>query len=127
MLGGNSGPEKRVSMVGACGSRENAKGAAVLECREGGIVEEYILENAVNNPTSVPEIFSLEVLTLMRALPNLTVLLNTWMVAAETQPPGSGAAASAPNRIVSIVAENQMVQRRYTIKVRHFPGRFSPF
>ena len=38
---------RRVGQVGAAG---------VLECREGGIVEEYILENAVNNPTTVPEV-----------------------------------------------------------------------
>ena len=41
MLGGNSGPTKRVAMVGACGSRESPNGALIQECREGGIVEEY--------------------------------------------------------------------------------------
>jgi hypothetical protein len=115
MLGGNSGPQKRVKMVGACGSRADQQGSAgVLECREGGIVEEYLLENAVNNPTVVPEIFSLEILTAMKAEPNLTVLLNTWMVSAETQ---GGAATKS---ITSVTCENQMVQRRYKINAKAF-------
>jgi hypothetical protein len=121
MLGGNSGPEKRVSMVGACGSRESPNGALIQECREGGIVEEYILENAVNNPTfngrdAVHELFSLEVLTLMKAEPNLTVLLNTWMVSVETEA-GTG---GGPKMITSATCENQMVQRRYTVKAKAF-------
>ena len=121
MLGGNSGPEKRVSMVGACGSRENPKGADILECREGGIVEEYILENAVNNPTfngrdAVHELFSLEVLTLMKAEPNLTVLLNAWMVSVRVE----GGGREGPKTITSATCENQMVQRRYTVKAKAF-------
>jgi hypothetical protein len=121
MLGGNSGPTKRVKMVGACGSRgDQEHSAGVLECREGGIVEEYILENAVNNPTIVPEIFSLEVLTLMKAEPNLTVLLNTWMVSAETQQQAATAEGAAQKSITSVTCENQMVQRRYKINAKAF-------
>jgi glycine/D-amino acid oxidase-like deaminating enzyme len=43
VLGGNSGSEVRLRMVGACGGRSGAAGenAMSLECREGGIVEEY--------------------------------------------------------------------------------------
>jgi hypothetical protein len=39
-------------MVGACGVRSGAGDIndLLLDCREGGIVEEYILDNAVNNP-----------------------------------------------------------------------------
>ena len=37
-----------------------------VDCREGGIVEEYQLDNAVNNPHLVPELFSLEIFTLMK-------------------------------------------------------------
>ena len=36
-----------------------------LDCREGGVVEEYILNNAVSNPDHVPELFSLELLTMV--------------------------------------------------------------
>ena len=123
VLGGNSGSEVRLSMVGACGPRAGSgdKYALRLECREGGIVEEYILENAVNNPTfngrdAVHELFSLEVLTLMKAEPNLTVLLNTWMVSVRVEP-GTG---GGPKTITSATCENQMVQRRYTVKAKAF-------
>ena len=51
-----------------------------VECREGGIVEEYQLDNAVNNPDLVAELFSMEMYTLMRAEPNLTLFQNTWLV-----------------------------------------------
>ena len=42
VLGGNSGSEIRVTMVGACGGGERAGNAMELDCREGGIVEEYV-------------------------------------------------------------------------------------
>ena len=66
VLGGNSGSEVRLAMVGACGGRTGTgdTNALKLECREGGIVEEYQLDNAVNNPDLVPELFSLEVFSL---------------------------------------------------------------
>lgn len=65
VLGGNSGSEVRLRMVGACGGRAAGNNNALtLECREGGIVEEYQLDNAVNNPDLVPELFSLEVFSL---------------------------------------------------------------
>ena len=52
VLGGNAGSEVRLRMVGACGGRSGSGDAYALqlECREGGIVEEYQLDNAVNNP-----------------------------------------------------------------------------
>ena len=76
VLGGNSGSEVRLSMVGACGPRAGSgdKYALRLECREGGIVEEYQLDNAVNNADLVPELFSLELLTLIKAEPRITLL-----------------------------------------------------
>lgn len=47
VLGGNSGSEVRVAMVGACGGRTGSgnENQMRLECREGGIVEEYQLDN----------------------------------------------------------------------------------
>ena len=51
----------------------------LMECREGGIVEEYQLDNTVNNPNRVPELFSLELLTLVKAEPRLTLFQNTYL------------------------------------------------
>ena len=48
VLGGNSGSEVRLSMVGACGPRSGESNALKMECREGGIVEEYQLDNTVS-------------------------------------------------------------------------------
>ena len=82
VLGGNSGSEVRLRMVGACGGRSGSgpENVMQLECREGGVVEEYQLDNAVNNPDLVPELFSLELLTLIKAEPKITLLQNSWLV-----------------------------------------------
>lgn len=74
-----------------------------MDCREGGIVEEYILENAAHNQNSVPELFSIELLTLMKAEPNLDVFLNTWLVSVTTEPGPDGV-----NTITSAICENQV-------------------
>eukprot|EP00040_Diaphanoeca_grandis_P039183 m.258359 g.258359 ORF g.258359 m.258359 type:complete len:885 (+) comp36477_c0_seq1:156-2810(+) len=115
VLGGNSGSEVRVGMVGACGPRSGVKNALLMECREGGIVEEYILDNTVNNPASVPEFFSLELLTMIKAEPNIILLQDTWLVSVDTVVSSSGV-----KQIVSATCENQMTQRRYFVKAKTF-------
>ena len=70
VLGGNGGSEKRVTMVGACGPRtprDSDANAFKMDCREGGIVEEYQLHSAATNPDTVPSLFSLEIRTLVDA------------------------------------------------------------
>jgi hypothetical protein len=69
VLGGNGGSDKRVTMVGACGPRAGRGNANAfkMDCREGGIVEEYQLHSAATNPDFVPELFSLEIRTLVEA------------------------------------------------------------
>jgi hypothetical protein len=116
VLGGNSGAEVRVTMVGACGGRGGQKAAMKLDCREGGIVEEYQLDNSVNNPDRVPELFSLEILTLMKAEPNLQVFLNTWFVSANT----TTATPDGTKAITSVVCENQESQRRFVVKAKQY-------
>ena len=119
VLGGNGGSDKRVTMVGACGPRAGAgdSNAFKMECREGGIVEEYQLHSAANNPDYVPELFSLEIRTLVEAEPNLTLLLNTWLSSVETAP---AAAAGQPATITAAVCEDQHSQRRYVVKAKAF-------
>jgi hypothetical protein len=116
VLGGNSGSEVKLSMVGACGPRAGSgnDNALKMDCREGGIVEEYQLDNAINNPNLVPELFSLELLTLIKAEPNLILFLNTWLVGANTTG-GQGL-----KRIVSAVCENQDSQRRFIVKAKSY-------
>eukprot|EP00040_Diaphanoeca_grandis_P032883 m.200152 g.200152 ORF g.200152 m.200152 type:complete len:924 (-) comp32764_c1_seq1:51-2822(-) len=116
VLGGNSGSEVRLSMVGACGPRAGSgnDNALAMECREGGLVEEYQLDNAANNPDLVPDMFSLEILTLVKAEPLLTLFQNTWFVSVQMSND------SATKRIVSAVCEDQGSQRRYIIKAKTY-------
>jgi len=102
-------------MVGACGGRSNSANALKLDCREGGIVEEYHLDNAFNNPDVVPELFSLEILTLAKAEPNLQVFLNTWLVGANTT-----TSSTMGKTITSVACENQETQRRFIVKAKQF-------
>ena len=106
--------------------------ALKMECREGGIVEEYQLDNTVNNPNLVPELFSLELLTLMKAEPKLTLFQNTYFVGVTMDNATSGTGTDtgtgtggAPGvsglpRITSAIVENQDSQRRYIIKAKTY-------
>eukprot|EP00039_Didymoeca_costata_P020965 m.342960 g.342960 ORF g.342960 m.342960 type:complete len:959 (-) comp22149_c0_seq1:157-3033(-) len=119
VLGGNSGSEVRLAMVGACGPRSGSgnENALELECREGGIVEEYQLDNTVNNPDLVPELFSLELLTLVKAEPNLTLFQNTWLVGVTKT---NGSTADSPGTITSGILEDQQSQRRYIVRAKTY-------
>lgn len=97
-------------MVGACGPRASDDNALRLECREGGIVEEYTLDNAIGNPNRVAEFFSLELYHKMLMEPNLELYLNTWLVAVEKN----------GTHIVRAIAEDQMSQNRYNITAGAF-------
>lgn len=127
VLGGNSGSEVRLSMVGACGPRAGGSPwthALKLECREGGIVEEYQLDNAVNNPNLVPELFSLELLTLIKAEPRITLFQNTWLVGVNTSSSSSSSDTdgeeSARRTIDAAILEDQGSQRRYVVHAKAF-------
>ena len=100
-------------MVGACGGR-GGSGRDATGLREGGIVEEYQVDNSVNNPGRVPELFSLEILTLMKAEPNLQVFLKLVVSAKTTTSP------SGLKTITSVVCENQESQRRYVVKAKQY-------
>ncbi len=83
VLGGNASSEVRMHIVGADSYRPNAD--LVLEPRESGIVEEIRLENAVRNAQRSPSMFDLILYEKCRAEPNLTLMLNTAVVAAEVE------------------------------------------
>jgi hypothetical protein len=122
VLGGNGGSDKRVTMVGACGPRAGAgdTNAFKMDCREGGIVEEYQLHSAATNPDFVPELFSLEIRTLVEAEKNLTLLLNTWLSSVETTAAEGDGGSSGLRTITSAVCEDQHSQRRYIVKAKAF-------
>ncbi|MDQ8194808.1 FAD-dependent oxidoreductase [Coraliomargarita sp. SDUM461004] len=83
VLGGNASSEVRMHIVGADSYRPNAD--LVLEPRESGIVEEIRLENALRNAQRSPSMFDLILYEKCRAEPNLTLMLNTSVVAAEVE------------------------------------------
>jgi hypothetical protein len=77
----------------------------------------YTLDNAASNPDEIPELFSLEILTMIEAEPNLTVFQNTWFVSLQkTDAAGGG----GPPTITAAICENQAAQRRYIIKAKSF-------
>lgn len=76
VLGGNASSEIRMHVCGADG--EGFRGAELAnEVREGGIIEELRLENAVRNPQGSNCMFDLILYEKCRAEENLTLLLNT--------------------------------------------------
>eukprot|EP00041_Stephanoeca_diplocostata_P027695 m.768461 g.768461 ORF g.768461 m.768461 type:complete len:252 (-) comp23227_c0_seq83:2021-2776(-) len=85
-----------------------------MECREGGIVEEYTLDSSAFTPTGVLEFFSLAILSKIKAETKITLLQNTWLVSATSVKEGN------LSRIVSVTCDNQMTQRRYIIRATAF-------
>ena len=80
VLGGNASSEVRMHICGA----DAGRGIALeTEAREGGIVEEIRLENCVRNPQRSVSMADLILYEKCRAEPNLTLMLNTAVVAAE--------------------------------------------
>jgi len=76
VLGGNASSEIRMHIVGADCSGARGK-ALEVEAREGGIIEEIRLENAVNNPQRSASVFDLILYDKCRSEPTLTLMLNT--------------------------------------------------
>lgn len=77
-LGGNASSEVKMHIVGA-----NAHGARP-GWREGGLIEEFRLDDAVNNPHRSFELWDLLLYDKVMREPNITLLLDTTLFAAET-------------------------------------------
>ena len=73
VLGGNSSSEVRLWVLGATSHMGNNNRWA----REGGVVDEIMLENAWRNPEANPVLFDTVLLEKAISEPNLTLLLNT--------------------------------------------------
>ena len=73
VLGGNSSSEVRLWILGATSHMGNNNRWA----REGGIVDELLVENTWRNPEGNPVIFDSVLLDKVTREPNITLLLNT--------------------------------------------------
>jgi hypothetical protein len=108
VLGGNASSEIRMHIVGATGL--HAGRALELEPREGGLIEEIRLNLAVHNPQRSAAMFDLALYDLCRAEPNLTLLLNTTVVAARV----------VDGTVTDITAERPSTEDRFIIAARAF-------
>ncbi|HEX6428782.1 MAG TPA: FAD-dependent oxidoreductase [Niastella sp.] len=73
VLGGNASSEVRLWILGATSHMGNNNRWA----REGGVVDEILVENTYRNPEGNPVIFDMILLDKVIAEPNITLLLNT--------------------------------------------------
>lgn len=93
-------------IVGAANSKRRKE--LETEAREGGIIEEILLENAVRNPQRSASMFDLILYEKCRAEPNLTLLLNTTVIEAEVK----------EGRIVSVLAVRESTEHRFRIHAK---------
>jgi len=111
VLGGNASSEVRMHIVGANGTGGFDRGSELeTEAREGGIIEEIRLDNAVLNPQRSASMFDLILYDKCRVEPNLTLLLNTTVTAAHRE----------GDRIAFAVAERQSTEERFHIDAKMF-------
>lgn len=73
VLGGNASSEVRLWILGATSHMGNNNRWA----REGGLVDEILVENTFRNPEGNPVIFDMILLDKVMQEPNITLLLNT--------------------------------------------------
>jgi hypothetical protein len=79
VLGGNGSSEVRLWILGATSHMGNNNRWA----REGGVVDEILVENTYRNPEGNPVIFDSVLLDKVMKEPNITLLLNTAVYAVE--------------------------------------------
>src|SRR5690606_501089 len=73
VLGGNASSEVRLWVLGATSHMGNNNRWS----REGGVIDELLVENMYRNPEGNPIIFDLVLLDKVASEPNITLLLNT--------------------------------------------------
>lgn len=103
VLGGNASSEIRMHIVGAAHSKRGK--ALETEAREGGIIEEILLENAVRNPQRSASMFDLILYEKCKAEPRLTLMLNTSVTGVRMD--GS--------RIISAIAARESTEHSFEI------------
>ncbi len=114
VLGGNASSEVRMHIVGANGTGSFERGSELeTEAREGGIIEEIRLEACVRNPQRSASMLDLILYDLCRVEPNLTLLLNTTVVAVEKP-------AGVDSSIEAAIAERPSTEDRFRIEAKVF-------
>jgi len=103
LLGGNASSEVRLAILGAASDMGNNNRWA----REGGVVDEILVENLHRNPEGNPLILDTILLEKVRVEANLTLLLNTAVDSLEK---------SAPDTIASLLAFCPQNQTRYRVE-----------
>ena len=83
VLGGNASSEVRLWILGATSHMGNNNRWA----REGGVIDEILVENLYRNPEGNPLIFDTILLEKVTSEPNITLLLNTVLFQAEKSDP----------------------------------------
>lgn len=91
VLGGNSSSEVRLWVLGATSHMGNNNRWA----REGGVIDELLLENAYRNPEGNPLIYDTILLEKVVEQPNITLLLNTAVYDLEKSNPDTISAIKA--------------------------------
>ncbi|WEK37695.1 MAG: FAD-dependent oxidoreductase [Candidatus Pseudobacter hemicellulosilyticus] len=107
VLGGNASSEVRLWMLGATSHMGNNNRWA----REGGVVDEIMVENTYRNPEGNPMIFDLVLLDKIVSEPNITLLLNTAVYEVEKSDPDTISA------VKGFCSQNSTV---YTVKAPLF-------
>lgn len=103
-LGGNSSSEVKMHIVGANMHRGRPG------WREGGIIEELRLDDAANNPQRCWEMWDLLLYDKVTSEPNITLLLDTALYAAEVE----------TDTIKRIMARSDKTETLYRIKAGYF-------
>lgn len=101
-LGGNSSSEIRIHPLGISPAREGF--------REGGILEELKLENAVRNPQRSWEMWDLLLYEKCVAEPNLTLMLDTSVYLADTE----------NGRVKSAYLRCDLTQKIFKVDAKYF-------
>jgi len=103
-LGGNSSSEVKMHVVGA--NQHNARPG----WREGGLIEEFRLADAVNNPQRCWELWDLLLYDKVVSEPNITLLLETTLFAASVK----------DGRITDVTARCDKSEHLYRIRAKMF-------
>lgn len=103
VLGGNASSEVRLWALGATSHMGNNNRWA----REGGVINEILVENTYRNKEGNPVLFDMVLMDKVLSEPNITLYLNTIVYDIKK---------SSPNRISEILAYNPSVETKYEIK-----------
>jgi hypothetical protein len=111
VLGGNASSEIKMHIVGANAFGHAERGQALTtEARESGIIEELRLRNCIENPQRAGTMMDLILLDMVKAEPNITLLLNTTVTAASV----------SNGKITHAIADRQSTEDRFIIQAENF-------